>query len=72
MKSFRISTDFDNWVLLDSGASVTIISEAFLNKCCTVISRSQSDSPISISTATSDSLLQSSSVSVRVKDLESL
>ena len=26
-----VASDFDNWVLLDSGASVTIISEAFLN-----------------------------------------
>ena len=51
-----VASDFDNWVLLDSGASVTIISEAFLNKCCTVISRGKSDSPVSISTATSESL----------------
>ena len=51
-----VASDFDNWVLLDSGASVTIISEAFLNKCCTVISRGKSDNPVSISTATSESL----------------
>ena len=54
--SSGVASDFDNWVLLDSGASVTIISEAFLNKCCTVISRGKSDSPVSISTATSESL----------------
>ena len=34
-----VASDFDNWVQFDSRASVTIINEAFLNKCCTVIRR---------------------------------
>ena len=57
------SSEFDNWVLLDSGASVTIISEAFLARCCTVISRGKSNSPVSISTATSESLVVDEEVS---------
>ena len=61
--SSGVASDFDNWVLLDSGASVTIISEAFLSKCCTVISRGKSSSPVSISTATSESLLVDEEVS---------
>ena len=57
------SSEFDNWVLLDSGASVTIISETFLAKCCTVISRGKSNSPVSISAATSESLVVDEEVS---------
>ena len=57
------SSEFDNWVLLDSGASVTIISETFLAKCCTVIRRGRSNSPVSISTATSESLVVDEEVS---------
>ena len=57
------SSELDNWVLLDSGASVTIISETFLAKCCTVISRGKSNNPVSISTATSESLVVDEEVS---------
>ena len=47
--------DYANWMLLDSGASVTILSEEFLKTCCTVVSRWRG-SPILINTATNQTV----------------